>query len=605
MEYFFLPQPIRIAPILQQDYETGNNVITQIGGISSESGNIPKTPNQVDSVHSTTISSNGWMGEGKDRMAPRGTSKGSFVSMASQSELMQGREEGNVPLTMDNVEKFAMDQNVPNQYAKETQDFWNVRKLVKVAYWWHLVCFASAMILSASCFSWNLGLQIAGFPLYSVCVVLNGIAFQILAMCLAELCSGHPFNGGSYGFVRATIGTKTGYFVGLIESLEYIMTSAVNAIQTTTILQLIFNTDPKYNIIWDISLLVLATTIQIIGGDFYWTTIAITGSLTMLVLIMYGVGSLQYIGNYESDPEVVWTVGGTMGITAFMEALPNSIWFYVGIEGLPLCSEETHESQEHVPTGLVWGMAIVVLISFFVYFTAVATPQNDLLGSSYPLTAGYAMSWNIDLTDNANRCLLVFALIPCFSAMFAFIFCYGRLMFAMSRSGLLPMFMSLTTDFSGTPYIAMIFGSSVGIVLLLLIRLAPNGADINNYVYNMMLLTAVMNYLFQLTAYIILRLEYGMVKRNYESPLGVPGAVVAFLIFLLGYIALLGWTPNIIYPVIGVSIWIGVGMAYYFLFSANKLILSPEEKYSLFLVYSLKFSKSQHKQMMHKKYIAK
>ena len=507
--------------------------------------------------------------------------------------------DGTVNATIENVEKLPTDKHVPKQYEKKSQDFWNVRKLTKVAYASHLVLFAASMIFSASCFSWNFGLAVAGFPLYSICVVLNAIAFQILAFCLAELCSGLPFSGGSYGFVRATIGTRAGMFVGLVESLEYIMTAAVNAIQTTTILQLIFNTDPKYNILWDIVLLIFATSIQIIGGEFYWNCIWISGFLTTLVLLVYGLGALQYFGSYENVAEVDFTFGSGNG---FMQGLPNAIWFFVGIEGLPLCCEETHESKQEVPKGIVWGMTIVVLVSLLVYFVAVGVPQTDIFGALYPLTAGYAISWGIELTDTNSRALLILALIPCFSATYSFIFCYGRQMFAMSRSGLLPASLSLTTQFSGTPYVAMMFGASVGIAVIAMIRFAPNGGDIINYVYTMMLLCSVTNYLFQLTAYIILRSEYSMLKRNYESPLGIPGAILAFSIFLLGYIGLLGWTDGIGWSILGVGIWVSLGMLYYFLVSSHKLILSPEENFAMFLLYSLKFSKAKFEKLSHGKF---
>ena len=516
---------------------------------------------------------------------------------AYRNELMsQGilKNDGTITATLENVEKLST-QHAPKQYEKKDESFWSKRKLSKVAYWYHLVCFASAMILSASCFSWNEGLHAAGFPAYTIAVLLISTAFQIMAMCLAELCSGLPFSGGSYGFVRATIGMKSGMFVGLIESLEYILTCAVNIVQSTALLSAIFDTGDEYRLLWDFSLVLIATVIQIIGGEFYWNFVLFAGGATMLVLILYSCSAFQYLGHYGLNEHIVWEF---KDMSAFMIGLSNAVWFYVGIEAIPLTCEETHESKEQVPLGINYGMLTIIIISLFVYFTAVAVPTQNLLGDLFPLTEGYALTWNIDLTASVRSRLLVFALIPMFSASFTFIFCYGRQLFAMSRSGLIPQALSLTTDFSGTPYVAMIFGSSIVFFVCIFVRSNPDGVFV---LTGMMLLSALTNYLFQLVAYIILNIQFPMLQRSYFSPVGIPGAVVAFCIFFLSLIGLLGWNPNIGLSIAGICIWAGTGMIYYYFVSQYNLILSPEEQFSMFMLYSLKFAEIKLNKLKSKK----
>ena len=504
--------------------------------------------------------------------------------------------DGRIAVNNENIKKATKRLPAASKAMERSAEFWSQRALVRGASWYHLICFAASLILSASCFSWNAGLQIAGFPVYSICVILNAIAFQILAMCLAELCSGRPFNGGSYGFVRATMSVPAGMFIGLVEIFEYILTSAVNAIQTTTILQLICNTDPKYNIVWDIAILIIATIIQIVGGKFYWNCMLISGSLTVLVLVLYGLGALQFLGSYESNPEIGFTFGTA---NAFMQALPNSIWFFVGIEALPLCCEETHDAEENVPFGIVWGMAVVVSLSLLVFFTAVGAPHPDLFGASYPLTAGYAAIWNLDLSDQNYRILLIFALIACFSATYSFIFAYGRQMLAMSRSGLLPEMLSITTNYSGTPLGALCSGSAISILVMVSIRASSNQTQVSNYILNMMLLCAVINYLFQLASFAIVRIKYDILKHSYRSPAGLPGAAVSFTIFFIGLIALLFWTDGIGYSILGVFVFVGTGMLYYFFVSSNSIILSPEESYATFMIYARSFSQHQLQKIRH------
>ena len=47
-------------------------------------------------------------------------------------------------------------------------------------------------------------------------------------------------------------------------------------------------------------------------------------------------------------------------------ALPFAIWFYLGIEQVPLAAEEAHDSVNDVPRALTWGIATVLALSVFV-----------------------------------------------------------------------------------------------------------------------------------------------------------------------------------------------------------------------------------------------
>jgi len=75
---------------------------------------------------------------------------------------------------------------------------------------------------------------------------------------------------------------------------------------------------------------------------FFWSIIQ------LLVLVVYWCGAAQYTNvatNFDRpDPnERGWFIGG---FGAFMKALPFVMWYYVGIEELPLASEETLEPKK-------------------------------------------------------------------------------------------------------------------------------------------------------------------------------------------------------------------------------------------------------------------
>lgn len=269
---------------------------------------------------------------------------------------------------------------------------------------------------------------------------------------------------------------------------------------------------------------------------------------------------------------------------------------------MPLASEETKDSKVNVPKGTVWGMVLVIVLNFGILFTCVATPNSDLAGSAFPLIAGFSRMLGTKESDNQYLYLLLVP--PMAMACYSFIFAYSRQMFAMSRSGLLPAWVSLTNS-RGVPWASTLAGSAIGYSLCLIGRLAftaENFPQYANVLYNMMLMVAVINYLLLLVAYIILQHKYSMLARKYNSPVGVPGAVVGFAIFLVGLIGLLGWSVHIEYSIAGCLLWFSVGMVYYILVSSKKLILSPEEQFTMFMLYSVKFIQTKERRLNARKY---
>ena len=66
--------------------------------------------------------------------------------------------------------------------------------------------------------------------------------------------------------------------------------------------------------------------------------------------------------------------------------------------------------------------------------------------------------------------------------------------------------------------------------------------------------------------------------------------MLSFALFALAMVAVLGWGVQIGWSVLGLALWVILGMSYYFLVAIHNPVLSPEEQFAMFMVYSLKFS---------------
>ena len=449
------------------------------------------------------------------------------------------------------------------------------------------------------CTGWNTGLQIAGFPLFTICVICQSISFLILALCLSESCSGRPFNGGSYAITRAVVGLNAGATIGLIEVLEYIIVGVTQLVLTSNLLQSIFNTDPSYNLAWDVGILVFSLVSNLIDGQVFWALILFYGGSCMIGMLVYLFGAWQFFDIYANSSEVVFTFGS---FVSFAQAMPYALSMFNGVEGLSLCCEETHDAQENVPKGYVSGTVFMIILFVLTYFTVIATPQSDLFGSTFPMTDGYALAWGIDTNDYNTSLLLILAVVPMLPSACGFTFVYARQFLAMSRSGILPEFLSLTTESTGSPYGALLFGTGLSLFLCILIRQSSNGDDIFTVVNNTGLLLSLLNYLGQLSCYIVVRWKYAVIKHRFLSPLGIPGAVFALVVFITTLISLVGWTDLIGWCFVVVGAWLALGFFYQKIIAKGRVILSPEEKLATFMYHSARFSQMKMSNLQQKKY---
>lgn len=76
---------------------------------------------------------------------------------------------------------------------------------------------------------WNTALE-QGYTQCFIGMLVVALGYFCLVFCIAEMTSILTFAGGSYGFTRAVLGPVTGFFVGVCESVEYILYVASAAV---------------------------------------------------------------------------------------------------------------------------------------------------------------------------------------------------------------------------------------------------------------------------------------------------------------------------------------------------------------------------------------
>ncbi len=173
-----------------------------------------------------------------------------------------------------------------------------------------------------------------------------------------------------------------------------------------------------------------------------------------------------------------------------------------------------------------------------------------------------------------SRNMAVVLSIPAtFATAFGFIFSYGKMLGAMAESKLLPSLMQRRDSHTNQPHAAIIAGSVLGYLICILVYFIPVVSD---YLFNICILSAFFVYITQCVGFIHLRIIFHHLPREFWSPVGIPGAVVSILIWLLGIISVIGFQEDnvAIVVIVVVSVLFSV---YYIAVAQRRQILSKDE----------------------------
>lgn len=466
------------------------------------------------------------------------------------------------------------------RYEHVEDSYLEKRQLRRSAGWILLWALGVGAVISGEFSGWNLGLAAGGFWGLAIATVLMATMYVCMVYTIAELSSALPHAGGSYSFTRNAFGAFGGFVNGITDACEFVLTPAVVVFFIGSYL----NTLPMLSgvpvPVWWVLFYVVFVGINIVGVELTLKLGLFITVMAASVLGIFYVGALGHFNpamltNIAPDPgQSAILPKGTAGIFA---ALPYAIWFFLGIEQLPLAAEEAHDSGRDVPKALTWGILTLLILAFLVLIlnSGVAPGAEGIGKSGAPLADGFKTIFGDGVFTNALIIISVSGLIASFHTI---IYGYGRVLFSLSRAGYIPRWISLTSKYN-TPALALILGGVIGLACATAIQFA--GKEVGAALLNMAVFAAVISYFLNMLSYIQLKIKRPDLPRPYQSPLGIPGAVVGAVLSLVALLACFadpGFRPG----VWGVVLFVGAMVVYFFLYSRHRLVSrAPEEENAL------------------------
>ena len=451
------------------------------------------------------------------------------------------------------------------------QDYLAKRQLKKgTAGWVLLAGLGVSYVISGDFAGWNFGIGVAGWGGFAIAAVLMAVMYLTLVLSLAEMSAAIPAAGGGYSFARQVMGPSGGYLTGLAVLIEYVLAPAAIVVFIGAAVEALVGLNGP--VIYATFYFIFVSIHLIGAGEALKLMMVITALAVFAILAtaitLFGSFETANLFDIAPDPSIAganeYLPFGWHGVWA---ALPFGMWLFLAIEGVPLAAEEAKDPATDVPRGIVGAMLFLLVTAVLVVFLLAGAVGADAIGNSpVPLVDALKHTGNTTLATTVN----VLGLAGLIASFFSIIYGYSRLVFALSRAGYLPRFLSLTNE-RKAPVWALAIPAALGF----LISLTREG----DLIIAMAVVGATISYALMALSHILLRIKHPDMHRPYKTPGGVFTSSICLVLAVIALTGVYAFDPRAFNYTIVLYV---IGALYYFLYSKNHLVAkTPEEEFEM------------------------
>ncbi|MGH3479707.1 MAG: amino acid permease, partial [Nocardioidaceae bacterium] len=404
--------------------------------------------------------------------------------------------------------------------------------------------------------------------------VIAGTVAGLTAICYAELAGAVPVSGSSYSYAYATLGELAAMGVAACLLLEYGVSGAAVAVGWSQYLnQLLDNLfgfeipealsqAPEQGGVFNLPaviLIILCALLLIRGASESTTTNAIMVAIKIGVLIVFIAIGLT---GWNSDNLSDFAPFGFSGVTA---AAGIIFFSFIGLDAVSTAGEEAKDPRRNLPLAILIALLTVSTLYILTSLIAVAAqPAEQFDGQE----AGLAQILeNITGSEWPGTLIAAGAVISIFSVTLVVLYGQTRILFAMSRDGMIPELFHRVNPRTLTPIPNTVI---VATVICLLAGLLPI-----NFLAEMTSIGTLVAFIVVSIGVIVLRQTHPDLPRGFKVPLYPVTPILA----VLGALWIIqDLRPVTIYVFL---IWVAVAMIWYFIYGRTHSHLGRHEQVGL------------------------
>ena len=464
------------------------------------------------------------------------------------------------------------------------------RTLKRNLTWWDLSIMGVAVAVGAGIFS--VGAQAAAFhagPAVILSFLIAGIVCGAAVMCYAEFASMIPVAGSAYTFTYTTVGEMVAWIIGWDLILEMLMAGSVISKYWGVYLNDFFrlmgwnlNTNVQIgSFTLDVAPIIIVAffTVLLVYGtrlgarvDGAMTVLKIAIVFFVVIVGFFYVKASNFtpfippsepassVQNASSEvtgiwaqPLWQWATGMTpsiYGIPGILSGAALVFFAFIGFDVVATAAEETDNPKKAVPLGIGTGMLLIIVM--YVAVAVVTTGMVSYKDLAKAQSPSLATAFELVGANWAAKIISFGIVLGLATVVMVLLLGLTRIVFAMSRDGLLPRGLSKTGS-HGTPAILQI---ACGVVVALVAAFFDIG--VLSDMVNIGTLSA-----FTLVAISvpIMRRKRPDLKRSFVMPGNpwVPILIGLANLWLMLNLTVLTWVRFVVWLVVGFAIYFAYG----------------------------------------------
>ncbi|MCA9765016.1 MAG: amino acid permease [Carnobacterium sp.] len=396
-------------------------------------------------------------------------------------------------------------------------------------------------------------------PALIISFVIAAFSCILSALCYAEFASRVPIGGGAYGYIYTIFGELFGWLVGWLLICEYLLANASVASGWSGYIHGFLEgigvyfpraLKASYNQANGTYIDVIAIVITLLVA--YLVTQGAKKALRLnniMVIIKFSLIALFIlIGMFYVKP-ANWTPFMPFGLKGVTSGAAIVFFAFLGFDAVSTAAEEVKNPQRDIPRGIIGSLGIATVLYIGVTLVLTGLVPYTQLNVKDPVA--FAMRF---IGHNFIAGMIsVGAILTLLTVLISMTYGLTRLIYVISRDGLLPIGLSHVNEKTKTPYNATLI---VGLLSATLAGIVPLDqlAAVTNIV-------TLMVFVIIAAGILKLRKEYGQPKSGEFKVPWVPFFPILSIVvcvYLMFQLSLSVWMMFII--------WVALGLAIYFLY---------------------------------------
>ncbi|MHB9755014.1 amino acid permease [Streptomyces sp. BYX5S] len=400
-------------------------------------------------------------------------------------------------------------------------------------------------------------------PAVTLSFVIAGLTALFSALSYAELAGTIPVAGSSYSYAYATMGELLAWVCGWCLVLEYGVSVAAVAVGWGEYLNELLDgtigvtipdalsAPPGDGGIFNLPALivVLLAMVFLLGGakeSARANTVMVAVKIAALLLFCV-IGFMGFkSGNYEDFMPLGMAGVSAAGATLFFS--------YIGFDAASTAGEEAKNPQRDLPRAIM--LSLIIVTALYVLVAAVAVGARPWTGFTDSEATLAAIMKDVTGQPFWGTVLAAGAVIAIASVVLTVLYGQTRVLFAMSRDGLVPKVFAKVHPKTGAPRANTVI---VSLFCGVLAAAIPLGQLADATSIGTLFAFALVN-----IAVIVLRRTRPDMKRSFRVPLApvLPLVGFGFCVWMMGSLSAITW--------IVFGVWMAVGLVFYFSYGMRR-----------------------------------